>query len=146
MSVTEILNNIPEERKASVNQLRDTILKNLPNGFIETVSYGMISYVVPHTIYPKGYHCDPKIPLPFLSFASQKNSVNLYHMGMYANPELYDWFVSEFPKFSTQKLDMGKSCIRFKKFNEIPFELIGELVKKIEVQDWIKLYEDAFKK
>ena len=146
MSVTEILNNIPEERKASVNQLRDTILKNLPNGFIETVSYGMISYVVPHTIYPKGYHCDPKIPLPFLSFASQKNSVNLYHMGMYANPELYDWFVSEFPKFSTQKLDMGKSCIRFKKFNEIPFDLIGELVKKIEVQDWIKLYEDAFKK
>jgi hypothetical protein len=106
----------------------------------------MIGYVVPHSIYPKGYHCSPELPLPFMSFASQKNSINFYHMGLYANPALYDWFVAEYPKHSAQKLDIGKSCLRIKKPENIPFELIGELVKKITVSDWIALYESAFRK
>ncbi|WP_320814731.1 DUF1801 domain-containing protein [Flavobacterium sp.] len=145
-SPTEYLIEVPEERKSALNLLRKTILDNLPNGFEEGVSYGMIGYYVPHSIYPKGYHCDTKLPLPFMSFASQKNSINFYHMGIYANKELYDWFVLEYPKYSKKKLDIGKSCMRFKKAEDIPFQLIGELVKKISVQDWIKTYETAFKK
>lgn len=143
-SVTDYLNKIPEERKASFNKLRDTILENLPEGFSEEMSYGMIGYVVPHSAYPSGYHCDPKLPLPFISIASQKNFIALYHMGIYANNELLDWFVAEYPKYVKTKLDMGKSCIRFKKPELIPFELIGQLVSKIGVQDWITLYEKAF--
>ena len=106
----------------------------------------MIGYSVPHSIYPPGYHCTPELPLPFMSFASQKNSINFYHMGIYAKPELYDWFVTEYPKHSKQKLDIGKSCLRIKKPENIPFELIGELVKKVTVADWIATYEAAFKK
>jgi hypothetical protein len=106
----------------------------------------MLGYVVPHSLYPAGYHCDPKLPLPFAGLASQKNSINFYHMGLYANKELYDWFVGEYPKHSKQKLDMGKSCIRFKKPDDIPYVLIGTLMKKISVKDWIHLYESAFSK
>lgn len=109
------------------------------------MSYGMIAYVVPHSIYPKGYHCNTKLPLPFMSFASQKNSVNFYHMGIYAKPELLNWFTSEYTKHCTSKLDMGKSCMRFKKIEQIPFELIGQLVQKMSVEDWIKCYEANFK-
>lgn len=145
-SPTEYLIEVPEERKPVLNLLRKTILDNLPKGFEEGMSYGMIGYYVPHSIYPKGYHCDTKLPLPFMSFASQKNSVNFYHMGIYANKELYDWFVLEYQKYSKKKLDMGKSCMRFKKAEDIPFQLIGELVQKISVQDWISTYETVFKK
>ena len=106
----------------------------------------MIGYVVPHSIYPKGYHCDPKLPLPFMNIASQKNFIAFYHMGIYGNPELMNWFVNEFPNYSKAKLDMGKSCVRFKKMNEIPFELIGELVKKMTVADWVNQYESLYKK
>ncbi|MFM7466288.1 MAG: DUF1801 domain-containing protein [Crocinitomicaceae bacterium] len=146
MTVDQLLAEVIDERKSAVEKLRQTILDNLPDGFEETVSYGMISYVVPHSIYPKGYHCDPKIPLPFLSFASQKNSLNLYHMGIYADKDLYKWFTDEFPLHCSQKLDMGKSCIRFKKVNDIPFELIGQLVQKMTPKQWIEIYEQAFKK
>ncbi|VXB62613.1 conserved hypothetical protein [Flavobacterium sp. 9AF] len=142
----EYINEVPDERKEAIIKLRETILKNLPKDFKETMSYGMIGYVVPHDIYPSGYHCDPKLPLPFMSFASQKNSINFYHMGIYANLELYNWFISEYAKFSKKKLDIGKSCMRFKKQEDIPFELIGELVKKMSAQDWILTYESAFKK
>jgi uncharacterized protein YdhG (YjbR/CyaY superfamily) len=145
-SPEEYINEVPEERKEAVIKLRNTILKNLPKDFKEAMSYGMIGYVVPHNIYPAGYHCDPKLPLPFMSFASQKNSINFYHMGIYANKDLYDWFVSEYPKYSKKKLDMGKSCMRFKKPEDIPYDLIGELVSKMELQDWISTYENAFKK
>ena len=145
-SPEEYISEVPEERKAAIEKLRAVILKNLPQGFEEGISYGMIGYYVPHSIYPKGYHCDTKLPLPFMSFASQKNSVNFYHMGIYANKELYDWFVSEYPKHSNKKLDMGKSCVRFKKVEDIPFDLIGELVKKTSVENWINTYEAAFKK
>jgi hypothetical protein len=145
-TVDEFINAAPDDRKEALHKLRNVILDNLPEGFQECISYGMIGYVIPHSIYPKGYHCSPELPLPFLSFASQKNSINIYHMGMYANPELYNWFVSEYPKHSSQKLDIGKSCLRIKKPENIPFELIGELVKKLSTSDWITLYESAFRK
>jgi uncharacterized protein YdhG (YjbR/CyaY superfamily) len=145
-TVDQYINEAPENRRAALQQLRTIILENLPEGFQECISYGMIGYVVPHSIYPKGYHCTPELPLPFMSFASQKNSINFYHMGIYAKPELYDWFVSEYPKHSKQKLDIGKSCIRIKKPENIPFELIGELAKKMSVTEWIETYEKAFNK
>ncbi|TDD75429.1 DUF1801 domain-containing protein [Flavobacterium caseinilyticum] len=145
-SIEAYLDEIPEERKDAFTRLRETILENIPNGFVEQMSYGMIGYVVPHSIYPNGYHCDPKLPLPFISIASQKNFIAFYHMGIYAKPELLNWFITEYPKQSEQKLDMGKSCIRFKKMDQIPFDLIAELVQKISIQEWINCYESAFKK
>ena len=145
-SVDQYINEAPEDRRAALQKLRSIILENLPEGFQEEISYGMIGYVVPHSIYPKGYHCTPELPLPFMSFASQKNSINFYHMGLYAKPELYDWFVAEYPKHSKQKLDIGKSCLRIKKPENIPFELIGELAKKMSVSEWIETYEKAFNK
>ena len=110
------------------------------------MGYGMLGYVVPHSVYPDGYYCDPKTPLPFMSVASQKNFIAVYHMGVYAHKELYDWFVNEYPKYSNRKLDMGKSCIRFKKIDEIPYKLIGELASKMTTEKWIKIYETAIKK
>lgn len=145
-SPEDYINQAPEERQNTLKKLRKVIKDNLPKGFEEGMQYKMIGYYVPHSIYPNGYHCDPKTPLPFMSFASQKNSVNLYHMGIYAKKELLDWFVSEYPKHCKRKLDMGKSCIRFKNMDEIPFELIGELTKKMSSEEWIDIYESAFKK
>jgi len=142
----EYLSNLPEDRKEVMQKLRNSIIKNIPQGFEEVMSYGMLGFVVPHTIYPDGYHCDPKLPLPFMNLASQKNFIALYHMGIYANEQLFNWFVAEYPKHCKAKLDMGKSCIRFKKMDDIPFELIGELAGKVSVTDWIKTYETAFKK
>ncbi|KIC01250.1 hypothetical protein OA88_14930 [Flavobacterium sp. JRM] len=144
-TIEEYLTSLPEERKISFLKLRETILNNLPKGFTEELSYGMLGYLVPHSIYPAGYHCNPKLPLPFINIASQKNFVALYHMGIYAKPELLEWFVAEYPKYSKQKLDMGKSCIRFKKMDDIPFELIAQLVQKMSVEDWINCYETEFK-
>ena len=145
-SVKEYLKKVPGERSEYFRKLRKTILANLPKGFVEQINYGMIGYVVPHTIYPAGYHCDPKLPLPFANIASQKNFIGFYHMGIYANKELLDWFVKEYPKHSDTKLDMGKSCIRFKKMDKIPYELIGRLMREMSVNDWIKLYEKNIKK
>src|SRR5690554_5858787 len=145
-TVTEILNNVPEERKEVFQKLHNVILENLPEGFEAAISYGMLGYVVPHSIYPPGYHCKPAEPLPFASIASQKNSINFYHMGIYADPALLDWFVASYPQHSKQKLDMGKSCIRFKKTDDIPFQLIGELMGKLSVEQWINLYESRLKK
>jgi len=109
------------------------------------MQYGMIGYYVPHSIYPSGYHCKPEEPLPFMSFASQKNSVNLYHSGIYANKKLHDWFVNEYPKYVKTKLDMGKSCVRFKKVEHIPYDLITELVQKMSMEKWISIYEENIK-
>lgn len=145
-TVKEYIAALPEERSAVITRLRKIITQNLPDGFSEVMAYGMIGYVVPHSIYPSGYHCDPKIPLPFLSIASQKNFVALYHMGIYCDSRLLEWFVTEFPKHSKLKLDMGKSCIRFKKPDAIPYDLIGELATKISVRDWIAMYENMLKK
>jgi len=142
----EYLDELPDERKEAFNKLRTLFLENLPAGFEEQMSYGMIGFVVPHSIYPNGYHCNPKLPLPFAAIASQKNFIALYHMGIYAKPELLDWFVAEYPKHSKQKLDMGKSCIRFKKMEQIPFDLLAELLKKMDVEDWISIYEKQYLK
>ena len=142
----EYISALPQDRKDAISKLRKIILNSLPKGFTETISYGMLGYVVPHSLYPDGYHCDPKLPLPFMSIASQKNFVGVYHMGIYANKELYDWFVNEYPKHSNRKLDMGKSCIRLKKNEKIPYELIGELASKMTPNEWIKIYENAIKK
>lgn len=146
MTVAEYIQNLPEDRKEVIEQLRKIAQENLPKGFEETISYGMIGYVVPHSIYPSGYHCSPELPLPFLSFASQKNHIGVYHMGIYAAPELLEWFQNEYPKHMTTKLDMGKSCIRFKNSKKIPYALLAELFSKITVEDWIMKYENAFKK
>ncbi|MGB5646311.1 DUF1801 domain-containing protein [Muriicola sp.] len=139
------ISNLPEDRKSAISSLRKTILKNLPKGFEEVMNYGMIGYVVPHSIYPEGYHCSPELPLPFINIASQKNFVAFYHSGIYADKTLYDWFVSEYSKQETKKLDMGKSCVRFKKVAHIPYDLLGKLCSKMTVDQWIALYERNIK-
>ena len=141
----EILTNLPTDRAEHFNKLHDVIVKNLPKGFEAAISYGGLGYVVPHTIYPTGYHCKPSEPLPFAGLASQKNSINFYHMGIYADPKLLKWFIDAHTKISPKKLDMGKSCIRYKKPDDIPYQLLGELVSKITVDDWIKKYESVLK-
>lgn len=144
-TVEDILRNLPEERMDSFNKLHKTIVENLPKGFEAAISYGGLGYVIPHELYPAGYHCKPSEPLPFAGIASQKNSINFYHMGIYADPDLLKWFQQEFPKHTSQKLDMGKSCIRFKKMDDIPYELIGELMQKISAGEWIEKYESLYK-
>lgn len=145
-TVSEYVDSLPDDRREAVQALRNAINKSIPKGFSESMNYGMMGWSVPHSLYPAGYHCNPEQPLPFAGLASQKNTVNFYHMGIYANPKILKWFVEEYPKHTKQKLDMGKSCIRFKKLDDIPVKLIGELMKKISVKDWITLYESSFKK
>ena len=145
-TVEEYLKEVPEERKQHFEKLRNTILENLPEGFKEEMSYGMIGYVVPHSLYPDGYHCTPELPLPFMNIASQKNFIGFYHSGIYADSSLMQWFQNEYPKHSAAKLDMGKSCLRLKKMDQIPYDLIAELVRKVSVQDWIKTYEKNIKR
>ncbi len=142
----QYLAELPEERKEPMQKLRKLLQLNLDGEFEECMQYGMLGFVVPHSVYPAGYHCDPKVPLPFISVASQKNFIAFYHMGMYANPTLLDWFVAEYLKHCKSKLDMGKSCIRFKKMDDIPYDLMAELVKKMGVNDWIAIYESVLKK
>ena len=145
-TVDEYISKLPPDRVAAVSKLRETVKNNLPKGFDECINYKMIGYVVPHAIYPAGYHCDTKLPLPFINIASQKNFVALYHSGIYADKSLFNWFVAEYPKHVKTKLDMGKSCIRFKKVENIPYDLIAELCQKMTVQDWITLYEKNVKR
>ena len=146
VSPEDYINQVPKECQSTLKKLRQTIKDSLPKGFEEGIQYGMIGYFVPHSNYPDGYHCKPDEPLPFMSFASQKNSVNLYHRGIYANKDLHEWFISEYPKHSKRKLDMGKSCIRFKNRDDIPFELIGQLDSKMSLEEWIAVYEQNLKK
>ncbi len=145
-NVQEYLKEIPADRTVYFEKLREVIVKNIPEGFEEMMSYGMIGYVVPHSLFPDGYHCNPSQPLPFVNIASQKNFIAMYHMGLYGSPELLNWFVKEYPKHCKHKLDMGKSCVRFKKPDQIPFELIAELIKKITVKEYIKKYKDNLNK
>ncbi|HEX2605831.1 MAG TPA: DUF1801 domain-containing protein [Flavisolibacter sp.] len=140
------IESLPPDRKAAMTTLRHTIKKHLPEGFEECMSYGMIGYVVPHTLYPAGYHCNPKLPLSFLSIASQKNFIAVYHMGLYADPHLLNWFQEAYKTGSKAKPDMGKSCLRFKKPEQIPYELIGALCTKMTVAQWIEVYEKILKK
>ena len=142
----EYMAEVPDERKEAISRLREIIKSNLPKGFKEVMSYGMIGYVVPHELYPPGYHCSPELPLPFMNLASQKNFIAVYHAGIYADPEMLKWFVEEYPNHVSTKLDMGKSCIRFKNVKNIPYDLIGELSSKMTVQDWIETYESQVKR
>jgi uncharacterized protein YdhG (YjbR/CyaY superfamily) len=145
-TVDQYLSEVPYERQEAMNKLRKIILKNLPKGFKEGMGYGNMGYFVPHSIYPAGYHCNPMDPLPFAGLASQKNSINFYHMGIYADPKLLKWFTDEYTKTNLGKLDMGKSCMRFKKSENIPYKLIGELCSKITVEKWIEMYEKNLKR
>lgn len=145
-SPKEYIDQLPEDRQAAIKELRKIIKKNLPNGFKEEMSYGMIGYVVPHSLFPNGYHVDPRLPLPFMAIASQKNFIAVYSSSLYADKKTLGWFTKEFPKHSKLKLDMGKSCIRFKKPDQIPFDLIGVLASKMTVKEWISIYEKNLKK
>ncbi len=137
----DYIDALPEDRKAAIEKIRQALLVHLPVGFQEVMSYGMLGYVVPHSLYPKGYHCDPKLPLPLINLGSKKNFIALHHMGLYGDKTLLDWFVSEYPKHAKSKIDMGKGCVRFKKMDDIPYALIEELATKLAPQKWIEMYE-----
>lgn len=145
-SPDDYINQLPDNRKEAITKLRKLINDNIPENFKEEMNYGMIGWVVPHSVYPAGYHTKPETPLPFINIASQKNHIAVYHMGVYANNDLLKWFTDEFKKKSKLKLDMGKSCVRFKKSEHIPYELIGELAGKMTAKEWIDIYESAYKK
>jgi uncharacterized protein YdhG (YjbR/CyaY superfamily) len=144
-TVGEYIESLPEERQKPILELRKVIKKNLPKGFKEVMSYGMVGYVVPHSVYPAGYHCNPKLPLPYINIASQKNFITIYHMGIYGDTNLMNWFLAEYQKIFNSKPDMGKGCIRFKKPEQIPFTLIGELVAKVSLEGYLKRYETNIK-
>ena len=145
-SIKDYTNSLASDRKKTITQLINVIEQNIPKGFEKVMNYGMPSFVIPHSIYPDGYHCDNKLPLPFISISNLKSSISLHHMGLYANSELLDWFKSEYPEHSKTKLDMGKGCIKFKKFNDIPYKLIGVLSKRMTVKNWIDTYEQNIKR
>ncbi len=132
---------LPEDRRAIMKDIRAAIVRNIPKGFEECMSYGMIGYVVPHSIFPAGYHCDPTLPLPFICIASQKGHIALYHMGIYLDPALLKWFAGELQRLSPKKVDMGKSCTRWKHAQDVPVALIGELAKRLTPKQWIALYQ-----
>ncbi|KGO85213.1 hypothetical protein Q765_17090 [Flavobacterium rivuli WB 3.3-2 = DSM 21788] len=144
-SPQQYLDELPDDRKTAMTKLREVIVENLPPGFSERITYGMLGWVVPHETYPAGYHCTPELPLPFLSIASQKNFIALYTMSIYADKSIHDWFVAQYPNYVKTKLDMGKGCVRFKNINTIPYELIGQLVSKMTLQEWIDIYESNLK-
>lgn len=144
-TVEDYLKQIPDGQKDMFHQIRDCIVQNLPDGFSEVISYGMIGYVVPHSLYKDGYHCDPKLPLPFMALAAQKNFIAFYHMGIYAQPSLYEWFTKAYLKATPTKLDIGKSCLRFKKTAQVPYALLGDLVQKMTPEEWIAIYENLYK-
>ena len=145
-SIDQYFSELPDDRREAMQKLHKVVKKNLPKGFTEKMAYGMIGYAVPHSIYPPGYHCTPEQPLPFMSIASQKNFIAVYHMGMYASKPLLDWFTKAYAERATGKLDMGKSCLRFKKPENIPYDLIGELASKMTPAEWVEVYENAFRR
>ena len=145
MEVQQYIDQLEGTRKPEFLELRKIIVDNLPKGFEECIGYGMIGYVVPHSIYPAGYHCTPKLPLPFLNLVMRKDIITFYHMGLYSDEKLLDWFKDEYSKFTKLKLDMGKSCVRFKKSGDIPYALIGALLQKVSVEDWVLIYEEKLK-
>ncbi len=144
-TVNDYIAELPEDRKKAISELRKVIKKNLPKGFKEGMGYGMMGWSVPHSLYPPGYHCTPELPLPFMGIASQKHFIAVYHMGVYADPKLLKWFTDAHAKASPKKMDMGKSCMRYKKSEDIPYKLIGELASKITPEEWIKTYESVLK-
>lgn len=145
-SVADYLSKVPQERQEAFEKILEVLRANLPEGFEECLSYGMPSFSVPHSIYPAGYHVKPEAPLPFISVGNQKKFIGFYHMGIYAMPAVHDWFLEEYPKYSKFKLDMGKSCLRLKRMDDIPFDLLAELARKITPEEWISVYESNIKK
>ena len=146
LTIESYLNSLPKDRKESVREIIKCVENNIPAGYAKVINYGMPSFVIPHSIYPSGYHVTPNLPLPFIGIASQKHHIGFYHMGLYGDSKLLDWFISEYPKHCKSKLDMGKSCLRLKKLDDIPYKLIGELSKKMTTQDWISIYEKYIKR
>ena len=146
MTTSDYIAQLPAERQPVVQQMLELFRTHLPEGFEETINYGVIGFVVPKSIYPQGYHCDPTLPLPFIAIAAQKHFTALYHMGVYANPDIYEWFTHEYQQLQLGKLDMGKSCIRFKKAEKVPWKLLEKLAGKMIVEDWISLYERKIKR
>ena len=146
LTIESYIKSLPKDRKVSVQKIIKVVEENIPVGYTKVMNYSMPSFVIPHSIYPAGYHVTPDLPLPFIGVASQKNHIGFYHMGVYADSNLLDWFISEYPKYCKSKLDMGKSCIRFKKMDNIPYELLAELSKKMTIQDWINIYEKNIKR
>ena len=146
LTIESYINSLPIDRKESVNKIIKVVEENIPVGYTKVMNYSMPSFVIPHSIYPAGYHVTPDLPLPFIGVASQKNHIGFYHMGLYADSKLLDWFISEYPKNYKSKLDMGKSCVRFKKVDDIPYKLIGELSKKMTTKEWINIYEKNIKR
>ena len=145
-SIEEYIKSLPDDRIEVVHKLINVIEDNIPFGYVKIMNYNMPSFVIPHSIYPAGYHVTPDLPLPFIGVASQKNHIGFYHMGLYADSKLLDWFIAEYSKLCKSKLNMGKSCIRFKKMEDIPYGLVGELSKKMTIQDWISIYEKNLKR
>lgn len=141
----EYIAGLPEDRKVAISALRKVINDNLPAGFKEEMGYGHMGWVVPKETYPPGYHCDPTQPLAFMGIASQKNYIALHSMCLYGHAKQLDWFLAEWPKYSKKKLNMGKSCIRFTRLEDIPLELIGKLASQVTPQQWIEIYENDFK-
>ena len=137
----EYFTAVADDRKEAMANLRAQIEANLPAGFEPAMTHGMPSWVVPHSLYPDGYHVNPELPLPFLSLASQRSHIAIYHMGLYADPALMEWFVGEYPGHSRLKLNMGKSCIRFKNPKRVPFDLIGQLCSRMTPDRWVSIYE-----
>lgn len=145
-TVDEYIASLPEDRRSAISAIRKVVNKNLPKGFEERMSYGMMGWAVPLKTYPAGYHCDPKQPLPFMGLASQKQYISFYTMCLYSDEKELEWFKNEWAKHSSKKLDMGKSCIRFKKPEDIPLTLIGELASRITPKQWIDIYESTMKR
>lgn len=145
-TVDEYIASLPEDRRTAISAIRKVVNKNLPKGFEERMSYGMMGWAVPLKTYPAGYHCDPKQPLPFMGLASQKQYISFYTMCLYSDENELEWFKNEWAKHSSKKLDMGKSCIRFKKPEDIPLTLIGELAARITPKQWIDIYESTMKR
>ena len=141
----EYIAQLPADRQKIVEAIANTLSENLPEGFQQVMSYGMIGFVVPHSIFPDGYHCNPKLPLPFINIGSTKAHIALHQMGLYGSTALLDWFQSEWPKHSIKKIDMGKGCVRFKKAEDVPLNLLAELAKKMTVNDWIQTYQTQFR-
>ena len=140
------LKTVEIDKRPTFTKLYQTIKNNIPAGFVEELTYKMIGFVVPKSVYPSGYDCNSKLPLPFINLAANKNYISLHHLGLYFDASLLDWFQSEYPKYCNTKLDMGKGCIRFKKMDDIPFDLISELIQKSTVEKWITIYENHVKK
>lgn len=142
MTLEQYIESIDEKWRSGFEELCSSVIENIPDGFEIGFQHGMPCFQVPLESYPKGYHVDGA-PLPFISIAAQKRHLAVYHMGLYRDENLYEWFIKEYPKYMTSKLNMGKSCIRFTSAKNIPYDLIGELSSKMTVDDWIQLYESS---